>query len=96
MYFKETCVTRIQDDDHISVYTSERKYINKIYKLKEQYPDEVVITNVNSDGSICVNLPYDWMPFPKPKAKRTLTEEQKQAASERMKKARQQKENPQP
>ena len=39
MEFKETCITRIQDDDHIGVYTSERKYINKIYKLKEQYPD---------------------------------------------------------
>ena len=95
MEFKETCITRIQDDDHIGVYTSERKYINKIYKLKEQYPDEVVILKENQDGSLCVNLPYDWMPFPKPKTKRTLTEEQKQAASERMKAARLKK-NPQP
>ena len=86
--FKETCVTRIQGDDHIGVYTAEQKFINKIMKLKEEYPDDVVITHENADGSICVNLPYDWFRLPKPKAKRNFTPEQKAAMVERMKKAR--------
>ena len=91
--FKETCVTRIQGDDHIGVYTAEQKFINKIVKLKEDYPNDVVITHENADGSICVNLPYDWFRLPKPKAKRNFTPEQKAAMAERMRKMRQAKEN---
>ncbi len=85
---KETCITRIENDDYISVYTSERKFINKIYKLKEQYPDDVTIIHVNPDGSVCVHFPYNWMTFPKPKAKRNYTDEQREAMAERMRRAR--------
>ena len=67
--------------------------INKIVKLKEEYPNDVVITHENADGSICVNLPYDWFRLPKPKAKRNFTPEQKAAMAERMRKMRQAKEN---
>lgn len=84
--FKETCVTRIQGDSHISVYTSERKHINQIMKFKEEYPDDVIINNINSDGSVNAWLPYDWFRMPKPKAHRNLTEEQKAEAAERMRK----------
>ena len=84
---RETCITRIQDDDHIGVYTSERKYINKLWKLKEQYPNDVNIKE-NPDGSLCADLPYDWMPFPKPKAKRNYTPEQRKAQRQRLMKNR--------
>ena len=90
--FRETCITRIEDDTHIGVYTSERKHINAIMRLKAQYPDDVVINTVNPDGSICADLPYDWFRMPKPKTKRNLTPEQKEAAVARMKKAREAKE----
>ena len=84
--FRETCVTRIQGDNHIGIYTSERKYINQIMKLKEEYPNDVVINKINLDGSICVDMPYDW--FRMPKAKRKISSEQKEKLKENMKKAR--------
>lgn len=84
----ETCITRIEHDSHIGVYTSERKFINKLRKLQQEYPDKVKITHENPDGSLCADLPYDWMPFPKPPTKRNYTPEQKEAMKERMKKAR--------
>lgn len=85
---RETCITRIEDDKKVCIYTSERKYINTIYRLQESHPEEVNITKVNSDGSINAEVPYNWLVFPRPKSTRTLSEEQKQAAGERMKKAR--------
>lgn len=84
----ETCITRIEHDNHIGVYTSERKFINKLRKLQQEYPDQVKITHENPDGSLCVDLPYDWMPFPKPPTKRNYTPEQRKAMSERMKENR--------
>ena len=88
----ETCITRIEGDDHIGVYTSERKFINKLRKLQQEYPDQVKITHENPDGSLCVVLPYNWMPFPKPPTKRNYTEEQKEEMRKRMRKARESKE----
>ena len=85
--FRESCVTRIEGDDHIGVYTSERKYVNKLWKLKEQYPDEVKIKE-NPDGSLCADLPYDWFRMPQPKAKRNYTPEQREAQKERLREAR--------
>ena len=85
---RETCITRIEDDKKVYIYTSERKYINTIYRIQKSHQEEVSITKVNSDGSINAEVPYDWLVFPRPKSTRTLSEEQKQAAKERMKKAR--------
>ena len=85
--FRESCVTRIEGDDHIGVYTSERKYVNKLWKLKEQYPDEVNIKE-NPDGSLCADLPYDWFRMPQPKAKRNYTPEQREAQRQRLMKNR--------
>lgn len=84
----ETCITYIKGDDHVGVYTSVRKFINKLRKLQQEYPDQVRITHENPDGSLCVDLLYNWMPFPKPPTKRNYAEEQK----EEMRKARESKE----
>lgn len=85
---RETCVERIQNDKYTNIYTSERKFINELNALKEQYPNDVIIEHVNRDGSICAKVPYNWFRFVKPPIKRNYTEEQRQAMSERMKKAR--------
>lgn len=85
---KETCITRIVGDDHVGIYTGETKFLNKIKKLKELYPDEVIITHINDDGSICVNVPYDWLKFPSPKKKCNFTDEQKAKIAERLAKNR--------
>ena len=51
-------------------------------RLAEQYPDEVHITSTNLDGSFVCTYPSKWFHLPKPRT-RKLTEEQKQAMSER-------------
>ena len=84
----ETAINRLQEDDFCTVFTAERKFINKILEYAKQYPDEVTIQYTNPDGSIGAKVPSNWFCFVKPPIKRNFTEEQKQAAGERMKKAR--------
>ena len=75
---RETCITRIHGDDHVGVYTSETKFINYINKMKEKYPDEVKINVVNPDGSLCADMPYEWIRMPSPPKRMNLTDEQKE------------------
>lgn len=58
-------------------FSSETKWINQIWKLKEQYPDEVEIRHVNSDGSLIAH-----------KKKVVMTEEQIAASKARLEKGR--------
>lgn len=84
----ETSIERIQGTDYCTVFTAERKFINTLNRLKEEYPDEVEILTINEDGSMVAHAPYPWFKFIKPPAKREYTDEQKQAMAERMAKAR--------
>ena len=79
---KETSVGYIVGDKYVSVSTDERKYINKILKYKENYPDDVVIVYQNKDGSITANLPQKWFKFPSPP--KSMSEENKQKVAQRM------------
>ena len=88
----ETSIERVQGDDYCLIYTGERKFINQLSELATQY-EEVEIKAVNEDGSILAHVPYDWFRFIKPPTKRNYTEEQRQAMSERMKNARQNRKN---
>lgn len=54
---RENCIEWISGDDEISVTFSQLKYINKVKKLAEKYPDLVEIKAENSDGSIFAKLP---------------------------------------
>lgn len=84
----ETSIERVQGTDYCTVFTAERKFINSLNRLKEQYSDEVQILTINEDGSMVAHVPYSWFKFIKPPAKREYTDEQKQAMVERMTKAR--------
>ena len=84
----ETSIDRFQGDDFCTVFTAERKFISQIKELAKQYPNDVKIQYINNDGSIGAKAPYDWFRFIKPKTKRNYTKEQRDAMSERMKKAR--------
>lgn len=87
----ETAINRLQGDDYCFVFTAERKFINRLKELSEEYPNEVEIQYINEDGSIGAKVPSNWFRFVKPPTKRNYTEEQRQAMSERMKKARENK-----
>lgn len=68
-----------------SVSTSILRYCNKAKKLAQDYPDEVELY-INKDGSVYMTFPPEWIKFPSPK--KTMSEENKIKAAERMLKAR--------
>ena len=86
MYFpsnNENCVEFLNNQHTITVSFCMQKWINKVKRLKEQHPDDVKILAENEDGSICAKLPIKYLKISAPKR---VSEEQRQAASERLKK----------
>lgn len=83
--FKETCVEYLDVDNHATFCSAERKWANKILKLKEEYPDEVDIKEYpeNNHGVILAHIPKSWLKISPPR-KPNYTEEQRAAAAERM------------
>lgn len=83
--FKETVVGYISVENYATFDSSETKWINKILKLKEKFPNEVKIIAMPEDncGSIAAHIPKSWLKVSPPK-KINLSEEQKQARAERM------------
>ena len=71
------------------VSADEKKMINRMLKLKEQYPDKVEILRMpeTNDGCIYAKCPAEWLSIRPPK-KMNYTEEQREANAERLRKAR--------
>lgn len=87
--FKETSVDFLNVDKHATFCSSETKWINKILKLQESYPDKVEIAYApeENDGMIVAHLPKNWFKISPPR-KREMTDEQRAAAAERLASAR--------
>lgn len=87
--FKETCVEYLDVDEHATFCSAERKWVNKILSLKEEYPDEVDIREYPEDnhGVILAHIPKSWLKI-SPKRTRDLTDEQRAAMSKRLADAR--------
>lgn len=83
--FNETACDYYSCDRHATFCSSETKWINKIRKLHDQYPDEVEITVQPEDnqGMILVHIPKSWFNI-RPPRKSNMTEEQRIAAAERL------------
>lgn len=54
---KDNAIERITGSDIISVSLTQRRYITKVRKLAEKYPEKVQIIAENKDGSIFAHLP---------------------------------------
>lgn len=91
MSIKETSIDKIAGEEYLTVYSNEKEIVNKIKELENQYPTEVIIIKEYEDGTINAHFPSSWFRFVKPPTKRNYTDEQRQAMSERMKKAREKK-----
>lgn len=80
----ETCFN-YTEKEHGFFSSDEKKFINKVRKLKEQYPDKVRIIREpeDNDGCIYCELPTDWL---KIQPKRVLSDEKRVEMSERAKK----------
>ena len=59
------------------------KFYNKLQKLSKSHPE--VQIKINKDGSMFAHIPLSWVKISPP---RKLTDEQRQKASERLKKIR--------
>lgn len=77
------------------VSSDERKIINRIIRLRDEYPQDVVIIKEakENDGCIYATVPASWLKINPPR-KVTTTEEQREAMRKRlanMRKAREKK-----
>ena len=80
----DTCFNYV--DPKIAYFSSdEQKWINRIRKLKEQYPEEVHIIKQpeDNDGAIYCKLPTSWLKIA-PDRHINMSDEQKTIASERL------------
>lgn len=80
---RETAIDHVAGEDHATFCSSEKKWINYIHKLKNEYPDEVDIRHINDDGSLVAHIPASWIRV-KPKKKVSLTQEQIEASKARL------------
>lgn len=85
----DTCFNYIEKDKGF-FSSDESKWINKIRKLKEQYPDDVKIIRQpeDNDGCIYCELPVGWLKIQPKRECRKLTEEERMVAAERLARAR--------
>lgn len=88
----EMNVNTVNVDDMASVTVYESKYINQLKALAEKHPDEVKMIPTGLTGVVLAHLPkkYVHISFGE-RTKREMTEDQKSAAAERLKKAREKK-----
>lgn len=88
--FTETAFNSTSDEQYASFTTNERRWITKITKLAAANPDAVthVIRPEDNDGTLCCWIPKSWLKI-SPPIKRDYTDEQRAAASARMKNVRQ-------
>ena len=78
-------------DNMATITFSQKKWINKIKKYMEEYPDDIEIVAENDDGSIMGKVPVSWIKFSPPRMGRELTDEQKKAVAKRLAEAREKK-----
>lgn len=64
---KETSFNYVDVDDIASFTTYEKRWISKIKRWKEEYPNKVRIVAENEDGTMCVHLPKQWFKVSPPK-----------------------------
>ncbi len=92
--FKETYFEYLDVDNEATIGSSERKWINKIIRLHEQHPGVVKIVCMpeDNDGHIVAHVPKSWVKLSPPKQV-NLTDEQRAARAERLRKSRSQSNN---
>ena len=83
----ENCIEFLKDQKRTTVTFSQGRYITRIKKLAEKYPEEceiVAINKIPNEGEvICAHVPTKWIRITPP-AVRELTEEQKEELTKRL------------
>lgn len=86
----ETSINRMVGDKFCSVYTGEKKFVEELRQYAKEYPNDVKIKSLGN-GFIEAEVPFSWFKFVRPKRKYTMTDEQRQAAAERLARTKEQK-----
>jgi len=89
-YSQENAIEWIKNSEVATVTFSQGRYISKIKKLAEKYPDKVQIKHENKDGSIVAHIPVKAIKINIIEG-RELTEEEKERNKENLAKAREEK-----
>ena len=85
----ENCVEFLSGERYATVSFSNRKHVNRIKKLYDERGSEFKYFYENEDGSVCAKLPLKWVrinpgSLPGTRAKREMTEEQKEELRQRL------------
>ena len=85
----ENCLEFLSGERYVTVSFSNRKHVNRIKKLYEERGGEFKYFRENTDGTICAKLPLKWLKLnpgsvPGTRAKREMTEEQKEELRQRL------------
>ena len=81
----ENAIEFLTREKYAVVSFTSPKHINRIKKIYEERGDDFKYLKENTDGSVCAKIPLKWVKISPPKQ---MSEEAKQAASERFKKMR--------
>lgn len=86
---KETCLNHIAPDDYILFSSSEKKWINRIIKLQDKFPQSVEIIHTPEDnhGVLYAKLPESWFKISPPRQVH-FTDEEKMAIAERLRRGK--------
>lgn len=87
---QENVIEWLRNSETATVTFTQGRYITKIRKLAEKYPDKVQITAENKDGSIVAHIPVKAIKINIIEG-RELTEDEKKAIVERFAKHRESK-----
>lgn len=87
---RETAYNQTAENKTAEISTNERVWINKILKYASTHPDHVrIIEHPDTNhGVLLAELPKSWFKLSPPR-NRNMSEEQKAAAAERLRNARQ-------
>lgn len=85
---QETTISFMRDESFAMIYTSDSTMITKIEKLRKTNPDTYMLVKDLGCGKFYKVLDKTLISLRSKKVKREMTEEQRQAASDRLRKAR--------
>lgn len=79
----EVSVEFIKGEKHLTWYSDDFTIVKHMKKLQEENPDDVTVI-AEDENSLLIHVPVKWFREPRPKIKREMTDEQREAARIRM------------
>ena len=78
---RENAIEWINGQDKVTVTLSQERYISKVKRLADKFPEEVEIVKENKDGTLLAHIPLNYIKINR--ASRDLTEEEREELAER-------------